>query len=540
MSTSPGQGIPDDMSQLVSSIREVQKMQGQVREKLAAVQAQQNKPPPASTAGGPTGTCTNWMQTNACKASGPLQVINGVQTTHSCSTPLQSGWSGYCQCGATKIGFDCNGGQNGRTCDEICKQTGAAAYGPMPATDAIACLQGGGVYVGQGGSGFAAGSPGTAFPGCPSDASCCVPLAGTINVSDADEIYVTGASGAAAILNGTYSRDTGGIFSKLKNVYKSSNGSYIMNMPQQGWSIISPKGYADIALSENKKDASTAFAHMIEASEYMVAATGPFAKDPTRIPVGSSSEPWLPGNAAAKRNNPNVHLMGGIVDKYDTASTSSIRLAAASKTDVTNLGKQHAELSSKLQELEGIETTLLDELRTQRLAASNDASASSLALRAETKAAAMVHAESEEQRRRLARQRGISAKDTTLIVAARSAALRAAAYGRLTIVALGILIVAFIVYRLNITGNIGPDGAFLLAAAAGGAGLIVVTVMLNNIHSRSQRDFSKFYFPPPPGPSVLAGVPGGSSAVPGGSSAGKSDHGSLRSCERAFHALRSA
>jgi hypothetical protein len=200
---------------------------------------------------------------------------------------------------------------------------------------------------------------------------------------------------------------------------------------------------------------------------------------------------------------------------------------------VSQLNKQHSELSTKLQELEGIETTLLDELRTQRLAASDDSTASSLAIRAETKAAAMVHAESEEQRRRLERQRGISAKDTTMIVAARSATLRAAAYGNLTIVAIGILIATFIVYRLNISGIVGPNGVFLLAAAVGGAGLIVGSIMLNNIYSRNPRDFSKLYFAPPAGPSVLAGSPTGSSS-------GNSDHGSLRNCERALHASRSA
>ena len=456
MSVSADQSAPSGLSELVSAIHEVQQLQAQTRGELNKLVASTSRAAPVS--GLPTGQCVHWLQTNDCKADGPMQVINGVQTTQPCTTPLQSGWSGFCVCGSggsqTKIGFNCNGGQQGRTCQEICQETGASAYGPLPATDAAACLQGGGVFVGQGaGKGFAAVSPGAYFPGCPADAKCCVPLTGTVNVADAREIVVSGAAGTLSGLNGLYLR--GGTGSGAHTVYASGAGQQI-TIGAGGWTI----GPAAGGMS--------------------VVASGPFAKDPQRIPVGGHAEPWQSSTG-------------------ESADASSIRLSAVSKADAARDASQKAALTTRLQELDGVETTLLSNLRTQRIAASDQTTATSLALRAETKAASLIEAESEEQRRRLSRGRGQAVQDTTLIVAARSASLRAKAYTRVTLVSIAVLVAAFVIYRLNTSAVISKDMAFILTAAAGGAGLIVGTIMLNNIQSRNPRDFSKLYFAPPAG-----------------------------------------
>ena len=487
MSTVAEQGVSSGMSQLVASIREVQAMQAQLRAKQSALGASASKAPPVT--GLPTGSCANWMQTNDCKASGPLQVINGVQTTQSCSTPLQAGWSGYCACGSEiKVGFDCNGGQQGLTCAEVCKQAGASAYGPLPATDTASCLKGGGVFVGQGsGPGYAAAAPGTYFPGCPADAKCCVPLTGTINVSDATTIFVTGATGTLAGLNGEYKSNPKATAGQYAGPAVQGFPALLAIMkPGQPWQIVAAR------------------------ETIVVNASGAFAKDPARIPVGGQAEPWQ-------------STTGG-----DTADAAGIRLSAPSSSDASADAQKQAEITSKLAELEQIETALLGDLRSERLAATGDASSTSLALRAEAKAASLVEAESEEQRRRLHRQRGQEVKDTTLIVAARSAAMRAKAYTRVSFVAFAILVGAFVIYRLKKGKMIGGDISFMLAVALGGAGLIIATIMLNNIRSRNPRDFSKLYFAPPAGPSSGAFSPPSSD----------NGAGSLSSCNRALRAAK--
>lgn len=490
MSVLADQNAPSGLSELVSAIREVQQLQAQTRGELNKLVASTSRAAPVS--GLPTGQCFGWSQTDDCKADGPMQVNNGVQTTQSCTTPLQNKWSGFCVCGSgssqTKIGFNCNGGQQGRTCQEICQETGASAYGPLPATDAAACLQGGGVFVGQGAvPGFAAASPGAYFPGCPADAKCCVPLTGTVNVADASEIVVSGAAGTLSGLNGVYLR--GGTGTGAQTVYASGAGQQITLVIGGGWTI---------ALHS-------------EAGWQSVVASGPFAKDPQRIPVGGHAEPWQSSTG-------------------ESADASSIRLSAMSKADAARDASQKAALTTRLQELDGVETTLLSNLRTQRIAASDQTTATSLALRAETKAASLIEAESEEQRRRLSRGRGQAVQDTTLIVAARSASMRAKAYTRVTLVSIAVLIAAFVIYRLNASATINKDMAFILTAAAGAAGLIVGTIMLNNIQSRNPRDFSKLYFAPPAGPSSDAAA----------FSSPTSDNGNdIQSCQRALRAARS-
>jgi hypothetical protein len=478
----PAQG---QMTSLVESIREVQKMQAQVRAQLSELEAADNRAPIIS--GLPTGQCLNWTQTTQCMGDGPIQMVNDIPLTRSCTTPLESGWSGYCVCGTgsgqVKIGFNCGGGQNGRTCAEVCDQTGASAYAETPATGAAECLQTGGVFMGQAtAAGFAAGSPGSYFPGCPSGAACCTPLTGTINVSDAAEIIVEGAAGVASKANGVYvvKSGSGGV------VFTQDTG-YQLELTSSGWSIMAPNGTTN--------------------NVYPIVATGPYAKDPLRIPVGGGIDHW---QAATASNN---------------ADVSGIRLSAPSRADLAANAKKRTELLTQLTDLERVENTLLDDLRSQRLAATSATGAEQLALKAEAKAAKLLEEESAQQRRRLARERGQAAKDTTLITAARSTSLRAQAYTRLTLVAITVLVAAFIIYRLRIMELIDGDISFVLSVAAGAAALIVGTIMLNNIQSRNPRDFSKFYFAPPAGPSALTAA---------AFSSANADGQSLQSCQRAL------
>lgn len=475
MSSQASAETPANTSQLVESIREVQKMQAQVRSELSALEAKERQGPGAPT-GLPTGKCIGWTQTTECKADGPVQ----SQDNKSCTTPLSNDWSGYCECGTSdkpiRIGFDCQSGQQGKTCAEICEQTGASAYGPLPATDMADCIQGGGAWMGQGGQGFAAGNPGAFFPGCPAGSTCCAPLTGTINTSDAGEIVVSGATGNLSRFNGDYTvkGSEGGAPS-----FASSSGLTISFSTTSGWNIGG-----------------------------QVSATGPHAKNPQQIPVGGPAEPWQSNTG-------------------ESADASGIRLSAVSKTDEAQDAKQKAELTGKLQELEQIETTLLDDLRTQRLAGADAASATSLALRAEGKAASMIVAESEEQRRRLARQRGQAATDTTMITAARSMSMRAQAYTKVTLVAIAVLVLSFIIYKVGKNGFLNGNMVFILSVAIGGAALIIMTIMMNNIKSRNPRNYALLYFDPPAG-----------SAANATTSSPTSDNGNLRSCRRALRAAR--
>ena len=319
---------------------------------------------------------------------------------------------------------------------------------------------------------------------------------GTINVSDATQIIVEGATGTFAYMNGVYNYDSA--------LSKAPNGpTFIKN----------PKGPISVMIYINENYPWTIQGNVVASGagvSYAV-ATGAYAKNPQQIPVGGPQEPWQ-ANVAA--NN---------------ADVSGIRLWAPSKADEAANAKKRAELLTQITDLEGIENTLLDDLRAQRLAAASATGATELALKAEVKAAKMLEEESAQQRKRLAQERGQEAKDTALITAARSTTLRAQAYTRLTLVGIVVLIAAFVIYRLRFMELIDGDISFVLSVAAGAAALIVGTAMLNNIYSRNPRDFSKFYFEPPAGPSALAA---------GAFSSANADGQSLQSCQRALRAAR--
>lgn len=309
---------------------------------------------------------------------------------------------------------------------------------------------------------------------------------GTINVSDASQIIVEGATGVASKANGTYAAKSG----SSGAVFAQDTG-YQIGMSSSGWAITAPSGTTD--------------------NVFPIAATGAYAKNPQQIPTGGVLEPW---QAATAANN---------------ADVAGIRMWAPSRTDEAADAKKRAELLTRITDLEGIENTLLDDLRAQRLAAASATGATELALKAEAKAAKMVEEESAQQRKRLALERGQSAKDTALITAARSTSLYAQAYTRLTLVAIAVLVAAFVIYRLEVAGITNDDMSFVLSVAVGGAALIVATIMLNNIKSRNPRDFSKFYFAPPAGASALAA---------GAFSSANADGQSLQSCQRALRAAR--
>jgi len=311
-------------------------------------------------------------------------------------------------------------------------------------------------------------------------------MGGTVNVSDAAEIIVEGATGVAVKANGVYAVKSGS-----NGVVFVKDSGYQIEMTSSGWAITAPNGTT--------------------SNVFPIMATGAYAKNPQQIPVGGPQEPW---QAATAANN---------------ADVAGIRLSAPSRADLADNAKKRAELLTQITDLEGIENTLLDDLRAQRLAAASATGATELALKAEVKAAKMLEEESAQQRRRLAQERGQEAKDTALITAARSTTLRAQAYTRLTLVGIAVLIAAFVIYRLRFMELIDNDISFVLSVAAGAAALIVGTAMLNNIYSRNPRDFSKFYFDPPAGASALAA---------GAFSSANADGQSLQSCQRALRAAR--
>jgi len=310
---------------------------------------------------------------------------------------------------------------------------------------------------------------------------------GTINVSDAAEIIVEGATGVAAKANGVYARMTAGTGGQT--VFAQDSG-HQLGMGSNGWTILAPGSTAN--------------------GIFPIIATGAYAKNPQQIPVGGPQEPW---QAATAANN---------------ADVSGIRLWAPSKADEAADAKKRAELLTRITDLEGIENTLLDDLRAQRLAAASATGAAQLALKAEAHAAKMLENETAAQRKRLHAERGVSAKDTALITAARSATLRAQAYTRVTLVGMVVLVAAFVIYRLRVMDYIGSDLSFVLSVAAGAAALIAITAMLTDIKSRNPRDFSKYYFAPPAGPSALAA---------GAFSSANADGQSLQSCQRALRAI---
>ena len=377
-----------------------------------------------------------------------------------------------------------DGGQEGKTCAQVCAETGASAYGPLPASDAAACLTGGGVFVGQGSAaGFLAADPSSHLPGCPSDAKCCVPLTGTINVADAGSLFVSGATGSLAKVNGEYTpykRSTVPKFANAdRSVWIQASG------PNGKWYFGSP-------------------------TENLLVASGAFATNPTRLPVGGPTEPW--------QN----------VSGEDSAEASGIRIAADSNTDKSGMLQQQSKLQTQLQDLQEVEETLISEIQEQKLAAVDAESAEAQTMRAEARASRVIRSETEEQRRRLRRERGMEARDNALIVATNSEALKSQAYTRVTLVAIIVVFALFGVYSANIRGLIGRDMAFILAVAAGGAGLIAISVMLSSINARNPRDFTKFYFSPPSG--LSTGVPGAFS------SSKAADGNNIQSCRRALRA----
>jgi hypothetical protein len=326
---------------------------------------------------------------------------------------------------------------------------------------------------------------------------------GTINVSDATQIIVEGATGTFAYMNGVYSYNSVGVLQRTPAGSQYMGPTFIKNLKGPISSMIYFSGSWIIQGKYRERGGWVPLPY--------VQATGPYAKNPQQIPVGGPQEPW---QAAG----------GG-----DNADVSGIRLWAPSKADEAANAKKRAELLTQITDLEGIENTLLDDLRAQRLAAASATGATELALKAEAKAAKMLEEESAQQRKRLAQERGQEAKDTALITAARSTALRAQAYTRVTLVGIVVLIAAFVIYRLRFMELIDNDISFVLSVAAGAAALIVGTAMLNNIYSRNPRDFSKFYFEPPAGPSALAA---------GAFSSANADGQSLQSCQRALRAAR--
>lgn len=320
---------------------------------------------------------------------------------------------------------------------------------------------------------------------------------GTINVSDAAEIIVEGATGVAAKANGVYARMTAGTGGQT--VFAQDSG-HQLGMGSNGWTILAPGSTAN--------------------GIFPIIATGAYAKNPQQIPVGGPQEPW---QAATAANN---------------ADVSGIRLSAPSRADLALNAKKRAELLTRITELEGIENTLLDDLRAQRLAAAASATgAAQLALKAEAHAAKMLENETAAQGKRLYAERGVSAKDTALITAARSTTLRAQAYTRVTLVAVVVLVAAFVIYRLRVMDYIGNDLSFVLLVAAGAAALIAITAMLTDIKSRNPRDFSKYYFAPPAGPSALAAGAFSSALEAGAFSSANADVQSLQSCQRALRAV---
>jgi len=72
---------------------------------------------------GGTGACVMWRQTSDCVSSGPRE----PQNDKSCTTPVDAGASGYCDCaGGRSIGFDC--GHGVITCSAVC----GGGSGPAP------------------------------------------------------------------------------------------------------------------------------------------------------------------------------------------------------------------------------------------------------------------------------------------------------------------------------------------------------------------------------------------------------------------------
>ena len=61
--------------------------------------------------------CVKWRQTKECKSDGP----RWPKKDKSCDTPIEVGWSGYCECSDGKIAMEkgCISGRY-RTCNDAC------------------------------------------------------------------------------------------------------------------------------------------------------------------------------------------------------------------------------------------------------------------------------------------------------------------------------------------------------------------------------------------------------------------------------------
>ena len=66
------------------------------------------------SSGGGQGTCSAWRQTSGCIADGAREDYNDK----ACDVPIESGWSGYCECASGTVKADC--GHAVRTCAEAC------------------------------------------------------------------------------------------------------------------------------------------------------------------------------------------------------------------------------------------------------------------------------------------------------------------------------------------------------------------------------------------------------------------------------------
>lgn len=73
---------------------------------------------PTSAHAQSSGACSAWRQTGECSATGPREPYNDKD----CTTPIDSGWSGFCECSNGTVPADC--GHAVDTCDSACRKGG--------------------------------------------------------------------------------------------------------------------------------------------------------------------------------------------------------------------------------------------------------------------------------------------------------------------------------------------------------------------------------------------------------------------------------
>ena len=66
------------------------------------------------SSGASQGACTAWRQTSGCVAGGAREDFNDK----GCDVPIESGWSGYCECASGRVDADC--GHAVWSCAEAC------------------------------------------------------------------------------------------------------------------------------------------------------------------------------------------------------------------------------------------------------------------------------------------------------------------------------------------------------------------------------------------------------------------------------------